>query len=155
MTVKLLDFEGNIYSDEGFTVDIPGNTSLVYYDTLQTALLGKLDPKNALLLVTLKGVGFSFVKTKNIMYFVPPKDLALTVPAIKKTITETKTGYNIHLTCDKLAKNVWLSTSLKGDFSDNYFDMLPGDEVDIQFTTPKKNAKINDLIVVRSLIDSY
>ncbi len=155
MTVKVLDFDGNLYSDEGFTVDIPENSSLVYYDTLQTALLGKLNPKACLLLVTLKGTGFSGLQVKNMLYFVSPKDLALQLPSIEKVVTATPTGYNIRISCSKLAKNVSLSTTLKGDFSDNYFDMLPGESVDVQFTTAKKNPKINELIVLRSLIDTY
>ncbi len=155
MTVKVLDFSGNLYSDEGFTVDIPGNTSLVYYDTLQSALLGNLNPKEVVILVTLKGVGLSWVKTKNLFYFVSPKDLALPVPIIEKTVTETKTGYNIHLSCDKLVKNLYLSTTVKGEFSDNYFDMLPGESVDILFNTPKKNPKMADLIMLKSLTDTY
>jgi beta-mannosidase len=155
MTVKLLDFAGNLYSDEGFTVDIPGNSSLVYYDTLQSALLGNLNPKELLLLVTLKGVGFSWIKTKNIYYFASPRDLALPVPVISKTVTQSKNGYTIHLTCDKLVKNLWLSTTVKGEFSDNYFDMLPGESVDVEFITTKKNAKLAELITIRSLVDTY
>ncbi len=155
MTVKVVDFNGTLYSDEGFTVDIPEYSSLVYYDTLQSALLGKLNPKELLLLVTLKSNGLQGMQTKNMLYFVAPKDLELPVPVIGKTITPTPTGYNIHLTCDKLVKNIYLSTSVKGDFSDNYFDMLPGESVDVTFTTPKKNAKMAEQIVVRSLVDSF
>ena len=155
MTVKVMDYTGNIYSDEGFTVDIPGNSSLVYYDTIQSALLGKLDPKAVVLLVTLKGASFSGLEAKNLLYFVAPKDLELPVPAIEKVITATPAGYNIRLTCDKLVKNLYLSTSVPGDFSDNYFDMLPGESVDIKFTTSKKSPKIADLIIVRSLADTY
>lgn len=155
MTVKVLDFEGNLYSDEGFTVDIPANTSLVYYDTLQSALLGTLNPQKLLLLVTLKGVGLTWMKTKNIFYFVPPKDLELPIAVIAKQVKETATGYKITLTCDKLVKNLYLSSTVKGDFSDNYFDMLPGESVEVQFITSKKNSKMADLIVVKSLVDTY
>ncbi|MCX6307054.1 MAG: glycoside hydrolase family 2 protein [Bacteroidetes bacterium] len=155
MTVKVLDFAGTLYSDEGFTVDIPENSSLVYYDTLQSALLGKLNPKEVMLLVTFKSLGIMGTQVKNTLYFVSPKDLELPVPTIEKKVTATPTGYNIHLSCDKLVKNLYLSTSVKGEFSDNYFDMLPGESIDVQFTTPKKNAKMAELIVVKSLTDSY
>lgn len=154
MTVKVLDFEGNLYSDEGFNVDIPGNSSLVYYDTLQSALLGKLSPKELLLLVTLKD-SLSGIQMQKIFYFVSPKDLELPVPLIEKKVTVAPGGYNIRLSCDKLVKGLYLSTPVKGDFSDNYFDMLPGDTVDITFTTAKKDPKMNDLIVVKSLTDTY
>ncbi len=155
MTVKVLDFSGNIHSDEVFTVDIPEHSSLVYYDTLQSALTGNLNPNGLLLLVTLKGSGFLAWQAKNILYFVPPKDLDLPVPSIDKKVTETPTGYNIRLTCDKLVKNVYLSTSARGEFSDNYFDMMPGEWVEVQFATSKKNPKMVDLIIVRSLINTY
>jgi len=155
MTVKIMDFDGNLYSDEGFTVDIPGNSSLVYYDTLQTALLGKLDVHKVMLLVTLKGAAMLNWQVQNSLYFVPPKDLALPVPAITKTVTSTSNGYNVHLSCDKLVKNLYLSTSVPGDFSANYFDMLPGESVDIPFVTNRKDPKMEEKIVVKSLIDSY
>jgi beta-mannosidase len=155
MTVKVIDFDGNLYSDEGFEVDIPANSSLVYYDTLQSALIGNLNPRKLMILVTLKGLFVSFVKTANILYLVPPKDLELEVPHIEKKIAETSTGYKITLTCDKLVKNLYLSSSLKGEFSNNYFDMFPGESVDVEFTTPKKNPKISDLFMIKSLIDTY
>ncbi len=155
MTVKVMDFEGNLFSDEGFTVDIPGHSSLVYYDTLQTALLGNLDPKGVLLLVTLKGAAMIPWQVKNSLYFVPPRDLSLPVPVITKSVTPNAQGYMIHLSCDKLVKNLYLSSSVAGDFSGNYFDMLPGEEVDIQFYTKKKDPAMESKILVKSLIDSY
>jgi beta-mannosidase len=155
MTVKVLDFEGNIHSDEGFSVEIPGDSSLVYYDTLQTALQGNLDPKAVFLLVTLKGSGFPKVEVKNTWYFVAPKDLSLPVPTIEKEVTARPNGYNIHISCDKLVKNLYLSSSQEGNFSNNYFDMLPGESVDIQFITSKKNLKPAEMFEIRSLTDSY
>ena len=157
MSVKLLDFSGNIHTDELFSVDIPGNTSLVYYDTLQTALIGNLNPGELALLVTLDGDSTlpDMVKEKNLLYFVSPKELQLPVPVISKKVKETPTGYAIVLSCDKLVKNLFLSTSVKGDFSDNYFDMLPGVPVEVQFNTPDKNPNMADLILVKSLIDTY
>jgi beta-mannosidase len=145
---------GNLYSDEGFRVDIPGNSSLVYYDTLQSGLLGKLDPKGLLLLVTLKG-DFPQIMAKNILFFVPPKDLDLPKTLISKKVAATKTGYTITLTSEKFARNVYLSTPVKGDFSDNYFDILPGETIEIGFTTKQKDPKMADLIKVKSLTDAY
>jgi len=55
MTIKLFDFAGNLHFNRDYSVDIPGNSSRVYFDTLQSAYLDKLNPNNLLLLVTLKG----------------------------------------------------------------------------------------------------
>jgi beta-mannosidase len=155
MTVKVLDFNGNVLSDEGFNVDIPENSSLVYYDTLQSVLLGNLNAREVVLQVTLQGAANSLLQKNKLFYFVSPKDLALQNAVIEKKITKTPAGYNIRLNCDKLVKNLQLSTTVKGDFSDNYFDLLPGKPVDIQFKTTVKNAKTAEKITVRSLIDTY
>jgi beta-mannosidase len=155
MTVKVMDFSGNLYSDEIFTVDIPRLSSLVYYDTLVSAVIGRQNPKDMLLLVALKGIGLFPWDAKNILYFVPPKDLNLPVPSIEKSVTATPEGYTVRLTCDKLVKNVFLSTTVKGEFSDNYFDMLPGESVEVKFTSTKRNPKMADLIIVKSLVDTY
>jgi beta-mannosidase len=154
MTVKLMDFEGNMYADEGFSIEIPGNTSLVYYDTLQANYLGKLKPEEVLCLVTFNG-GMYGGKHKRLLYFVPPKDLSLPVPVISKRVTPSKDGYTIETSSDKLARNVFITTTIKGDFSNNYFDLLPGESVEVQFKTSKKVARMEDQIVVKSLVDSY
>jgi beta-mannosidase len=157
LTVKLLDFAGNSHFEKIIPVDIPANTSLVYWDTLQAALTGNLNPGELVLLVTLEGDNTQSkpVKEKNLLYFVSPKDLLLPVPVISKKIKETPTGYSILLSSDKLAKNIFLSASVKGDFSDNYFDLLPGIPAEVQFSTPKKDLKPGDLFVIKSLADSY
>ena len=154
MTVKLVDFHGNMYSDEGFKIEIPGNTSLVYYDTLQSALLGKLNPNEVFLLVTYRGY-MSGVSAKNIFYFTPPKDLNLPVPEIKKSVKANGFGYTVTVSSDKLVKNLYLSTTLPGDFSENYFDLLPGESREIQFSTTRKDPNFADKITIKSLIDTY
>ncbi len=154
MTVKVIDFEGNIHSDEGYALEIDANSSFPYYDTLTSALLSGLDPKKVMLLVTLDG-GMNDFKLKKTMFFKAPKDLDLTVPVISKKLTSDENGYTLQLSSDKLAKNVWLTSSVPGEFSNNYFDILPGEVVDIKFNTKTKIALREDMIVVKSLVDSY
>ena len=155
MTVKLRDFAGNIHFTRDYRVEIRGNSSGVYFDTLQSSLLGNLNPNGLLLQVTLSGGDPGMSPSRNILYFVSPKDLDLPVPSVEKKVTEIPGGYSIRLSCNKLAKNLYLSTAVKGDFSDNYFDLLPGEPVDVKFTTTKKNPKMADVIIVKSLIDTY
>lgn len=155
MTVRVMDFSGNLITDEGFSVEIPGNSSLVYYDTLQTALLGKIDPKSVLMLVTLKGGMFDPFKARNILYFVPPKDLDLPEVTVGKTVTKTLNGYSINLSSDKLVKNLFISTTAKGEFSDNYFDLLPGVPTTIEFKTTAMLTDPGKKFTVRNLTDTY
>jgi beta-mannosidase len=155
MSVKLLDFSGNVYFDKIDTVVVPGNSSQVYFDRSETEMTGRINQNSLLLLVELKDAGIKGWHVKNILYFVPPGNLELPEPSITRQATMNSTGYMIRLSSDKLVKNLYLSSSVKGDFSDNYFDLLPNESIDIQFTTPEKNVKTDDLIIIKSLIDTY
>ena len=81
---------------------------------------------------------------------------------IQKEIINTEEGYQITLKTDKLAKNVFLSIDEDGHFSDNYFDLLAGDSIKVQFCSPKDGAlesfqieNFKDRIKVKSLVDTY
>jgi beta-mannosidase len=137
-----------------FSVEIPGNTSLICFDTAQNQLLANVNPAEVMLVVTFKN-SLAGSEVRNILYFVPPKDLNLPVPLISKTVKASAKGYTIRLSSDKLVKNLFLSSSVPGDFSDNYFDLIPGETVDVELVTRKKDAKISEKIVAKSLVDSY
>ena len=157
MSVKLLDFSGRTYTNRTCLVEIPANGSKICFDTLVSALVGKLNPAELVFAVTMEGedIHGENVKADNLLYFVSPKDLLLPVPSISRKIRETPTGYTVLLSSDKLVKNLFLSANLKGSFSDNYFDLLPGVPVEIQFTTTKKSLEIDKLITLKSLVDTY
>ena len=157
MSVKLLDFSGRTYTNRTCLVEIPANGSKICFDTLVSALVGKLNPAELVFAVTMEGENIhgENVKAENLLYFVSPKDLLLPVPSISRKIRETPTGYTVLLSSDKLVKNLFLSANLKGSFSDNYFDLLPGVPVEIQFSTTKKSLEIDKLITLKSLVDTY
>ena len=154
VSVNLTDFNGVVKMDKHFTVEVPGNSSLICFDTVQSNLLDKVNPAEVLLRVTYTN-SQTGSETKHILYFVPPKDLNLPVPLISKTIKPSPKGYTIRLSSDKLVKNLFLSSSVAGDFSDNYFDLIPGETVEVEFMTRKKDANISEKIMVKSLVDSY
>ncbi|MEI7663447.1 MAG: glycoside hydrolase family 2 protein, partial [Bacteroidota bacterium] len=156
LTLKLIDFSGNSRFTRSFPVDVPVNTAKVVFDTLQAALLGSMNPAELVLAVTLTGETThpESLQEQNLLYFASPKELALPVPVISKQVREMANGYIIRLSSDKLAKNILLSTQVKGDFSDNYFDLLPGVPVEVRFTTTKKRPDMRDQIMLKSLVDS-
>ena len=65
---------------------------------------------------------------ENNIYFKSPKMLNLPNVDISFEIFESKDNYEIILKSQNLAKNVFISSILTGNFSDNYFDLLPGDK---------------------------
>ncbi|WP_440119023.1 glycoside hydrolase family 2 protein [Paenibacillus sp. QZ-Y1] len=64
----------------------------------------------------------------------------------------------VHLTKDVLARQVWISSEAEGIFSDNFFDLIPGIPVKVQFNSREglqsADAVSNTrLIQVRSMAD--
>jgi beta-mannosidase len=67
-----------------------------------------------------------------------------------------KEGFAVRLKTDRLAKNLFLSAEgMDGFFSDNYFDLLPGEEMRIVFRTRDRAADIGSKLKWTSLADSY
>ena len=90
------------------------------------------------------------------MYFTPLKELNLPRAEIKSVIQKTKNGYKISLSSDKLVKNILLtSPGIDGFFSDNYFDILPGQTVEVTFETKELIGDFKDMLNLVSLVDSY
>ena len=81
----------------------------------------------------------------SLFYFVKPKDLQLTNPNIQITKLDEQT-YEIF--SDVLAKNVYLSAAEEVFFSDNYFDILPGQKVLIKLAKPVKAIRVTSLFEV-------
>jgi beta-mannosidase len=94
--------------------------------------------------------------SRNLFFFRPFKDLNIPTPQVKYSILNTDSGFDIELKTDKLAKNVYLQIEdEEGFFSDNYFDMLPGEKLIINLKTDISEEKLNEVLTIRTLDDAF
>ena len=149
ITLKLMDLSGKVFWNRILPVTIQPNSSMSYLDTL--FILEK--PEKAVLSAVLESENQAL--SENLLYFTSPKELMLEKPNISTKVSEATEGYTIELSSDKLAKGVWLSTSTEGEFSDNYFDIIPGETIRVTFTTSLKNIDLASLLKIRTLEDTY
>ena len=138
--VVLRDFNGKKLWSAKNTGVIPKSSNLVHFE------ISKDDLERFDLKKTVLSVSFNAEKksANSLFYFVKPKDLQLTKPNIQMTKLNELT-YEIF--SDVLVKNVYLSAEEEPFFSDNYFDILPGQKVKIKLSKPVK------AIAVKSLFD--
>jgi beta-mannosidase len=142
LKLEVMDFAGRILWHKELPVAIPANSSKSYYQMSLSKLLKEIPVDRALLKTVL--VQNEKVLSNNILYFEPVKNLNLPAPKINKTITPITAGYRILLSTDQLAKNVYVEIDeADGFFSDNFFDLLPGEIVAIEFQC---EADISDLV---------
>lgn len=152
LTCRIISFNGEVLWENTNNVIVPENSSTLAYSFNHT-LLG-FDEREALLQVTLKYD--DDVMDEAIWYYVAPKELILPEGADISLKTEKLDNgkYNILLSCDVLAKNVFVEAeNTDGFFSDNYFDMLPGREYKINYST--ENEAIIPTFKIKELSNSF
>jgi len=111
-------------------------------------ILGNADPAAVVLVSELKNG--DEILDSDLHYFVKPRDLKLTDPVIKTEIIEKGDIIEVSLTSQNLAKNVFLyADGLEGQFSDNYFDLLPGKTISVTF--PKTETIIKQVNLFKIL----
>ena len=96
--------------------------------------------------------------SSNELFFEPFKDLRMPSAQITPAVTRTRTGFNIKLATDKFARAVYLSVENEGGtFSDNYFDLLPGQGVEVEFRarSPITLSDFRHRLKIRSLADAF
>ncbi|MBP8066278.1 MAG: glycoside hydrolase family 2 protein, partial [Flavobacterium sp.] len=138
LVLQLLDFNGKVLWEQMTGVQSAANSSAVFYSIAKKEFEA-FDAKQMVLAVTLLSDDAEVKRALH--YFVKPKDMALTVPRIIVSQIDENT---IEVTTDVLAKNVFLQAG-KVKFSDNYFDLLPGEKKEIRFEGAIKGVQVKSL----------
>jgi beta-mannosidase len=153
MEMKILDFSGKQLWSKTMPVNMAANTSTEFFKTTTKELVNNLDTTQIVFSVRL--LQDNKLIASNLYYLSSSKDLKLPRAAITKTVTASDQGFSITLSSDKLVKDLYLDTDDKGWFSDNYFDLLPGEKITVTFKTKEKTENFGDKLKLYSLTDSY
>jgi len=153
MEMKILDFSGRQLWSKTVPVNMTANTSTEFYKTSTKELVNKMDTTQ--IVFSVKLMDGSKLIASNLSYFSSPKDLKLPKPTISKVVAVSDQGYSITLSSDKLVKDLYMNTEENGQFSDNYFDLLPGEKVTVTFKTKEKVENFGDKLKLFSLTDSF
>jgi beta-mannosidase len=156
LKLTLMDLNGNALRQTNKDVTIAALGSAVYHSENRNALIGSRDPRQTFLNCELL-LNDSVVSTGR-YFFAPAKDLALGKPNITTTVTQSAKGLFVSLTTDKFARAVYLSIDkIDGSFSDNYFDLVPGQTVQVELKTrqPVKKSEVEEKLKIRSLVDAF
>ena len=154
LKLDLIDFSGNIIWQQSLAIKIPANNSQVFFDADVDNILKGAPRHKTVFRAQLKEN--DHVVSGNLLYFLPVKELSLPHPVIRKQIISTDKGYRILLTTDKLAKNVYLSIEeIEGFFTDNYFDLLPGETVEVNFLSGQRIENFKEKLKLKTIRDTY
>lgn len=150
LSVSLLDLAGKVMKHHQSKVDGPENTSQCVQTINLSELLGDMPRDTVVLKVKLSNREQVIDVKKH--YFVSTKQLSLEPADI--TIIRDETNHCFNISTTAFAKSIELKSEEAGYFSMNYFDLLPGETVNVQFF--KRNQLTPELpeVTIRSLIDT-
>jgi len=135
LRVRALSFDGkNLFDHTTPQQRIRPDSSLQIWQGALRTLLGKHKKEDAVVEITLR-TAEGQLAYRRLFYFDKPKKLDLPNPRISMQADSVNDGYQITLQTDKLAKNVCLQSAVAGFFTDNYFDLLPGEKKTVLFKT--------------------
>ena len=154
LEIAVLDFSGEEISRKVLPVTVEANTSGVYVTLTRQELTGGKD--DAQLLVVARLTSGGGMVAENLSYFRLPRDLKLSPPNIATRVTKSTGGCSLQLVSQSLARSVMLACGDDaGFFSDNYFDLLPGQTKTVEYRTALDEKSVQQQLKVISLIDSW
>lgn len=153
--VSLIDFTGKVYDNSQTEVIAKANSTEKVYSIPIVNFATEVQRKNSVVYVVLKDETNQTI-AENKYYFYWPKDLNLPITHIEQNITYNDGECIITLTCDNLAKNVFVEIPIHGaKFSDNFFDLLPGEKKVITISSPELKSSFNNPISITHLRETY
>jgi len=152
--MRLLDFSGNVLLEQSKEVQIPAQSSAIYFTVDKTTWTAKGDPRRSFLVFDL-AVDKKNV-SRNLVFFDVTHNLELPAPDIETAVSESGGEYTVTLKSPKLARNVYLSFgNLDVEVSDNYFDILPGEPATVRIKTSATLEVLKSELKSTSLTDAF
>lgn len=153
LEIITMDFNGKEIYHKNVPVIIEPNSSRVYLSINRKELNAGSKEEN--LVVLLKLMSGEINISTNELFFKEPKDLLLGKPDIKINSEKIPGGYQLELSTNTFAKNVYLNTNEIGFFNNNFFDLFPGSTKKINFLCEGEIENLTDKIKIISLRDSF
>ena len=155
LNLKVLSFSGEVLYELNKNYLLQQNSTMKA-ESLSIDWLNKnFDPNSSLLVASLFSEEIE-ISNKN-YYLSEFKDIKLTKPLIEYEIDELINTFEVSLKSKNLVKNVFVDIASSQNFSDNYFDMIPGKEYKISINK-EESLTLDDIkrkINFLSLFDTY
>ena len=143
LQLKLMDFDGKVLNKKVVKGEVPANSSAIFHRETYADLA--VNPANTLLLMTLKNQQGE-VLSEEIFYFSYPKDQELPMSKVTCKTKQSDGQCEVILSAKQLARDIFIEIPYQGArFSDNFFDLLPGQTKKIVITSDeiKKGEPMN------------
>jgi beta-mannosidase len=156
LRVRLMDFDGKVLLEESHAVEIAPLASKVYLEwpLKKLADAGAADTSRVFVVAELTSGGAQL--SRNLVYLAPVKGVHLKPAHLRIETSGAQGSYKIRIASPVLARSVYLSFgNLDVEVSDNYFDLLPGESVEITAASAASLDALKAQLKVISLTDAF
>jgi len=153
--IRLIDFDGKVLKNIRETVSAKANTSALVKSLPLADFASDEQQKNSVVNVRLTDKNGKQIAEENYFFFWPNK-LNLPQTDVKTSVKYADGQYTLTLSSAKLAKDVFVEIPVLGArFTDNFFDLLPGEKKTIVISSPELKAADRTAITVKHLRQTY
>jgi beta-mannosidase len=151
---RLLDFSGKVLLENTRDVQVPSQSSAVYFTLDMKEILATGDSQKTFLAFDLEVAGQQI--SRNLIFFDTMHNIDLPASHVEASLKTAGDGYAVTLQSAALARSVYVSFGdLEVQTSDNYFDLLPGEAVTIKMKASASFDQLKQSMQVMSLIDAF
>lgn len=155
LTVQVVDFTKGVVKQLTEKVSAEANSSRIVktYNVLE--LIPETDKANTMIRAWLSNGKGEIISTKDYFFYWPNK-LDLPQTDVKTSVKYADGKYTVVVTSAQLAKDVFVEIPIMGaQFSDNFFNLLPGEKKIIEITSPQLKAAERTEITVKHIRQTY
>ncbi|MFT3739658.1 MAG: glycoside hydrolase family 2 protein [Breznakibacter sp.] len=152
LDIEIIKLDGTKVNNLRKTVKVPANTSTNIFSTAIRTLLDNVPRHEVILLATFTdNAGIPYT---NRYFLTPQKEIEFPAVRIDRNIKAVDGGYEVTLRSDKFARAVAMSINGTDNFfEDNYFDILPGQEIRVKVRTILPQQEFEKQLKVTSFVD--
>lgn len=155
LTMQLVDFNGKRLDKRKVSVHAPANASEKVFGRALDEWADENQRKECFLLLTLNDKSGHEI-ARRVHFFVPTKELKLPETTVKYTVKLQDGRCEVTLDSRRLAKDVFVQIPIQGArFSDNFFDLLPGETKKITITSPELRKGDKPEIIIKHIRETY
>jgi beta-mannosidase len=145
-----------VLGEKSQAIEIPALSSQTYvaWPTAEITGLKGFDAKTSFVVAEVSAANRTL--SRNLFYFSLPKDMRLPDAKVTSELTGQAGSYKLRVSSKLLARNVFISAgALEASYSDNFFDVPPGDTLEIEIHSAAPADQLRAALKVVSLTDSF
>ncbi len=162
LRVRIMTLEGATVSDNTQSIQIPELSSKIYVQRPLSEFVNANGTDAAKIFAVTDLIVDGKTVSSNLLYFVPKKEIHLPAAQVETELNDAGTAawgshvYKLRLISKVLARSVYVTFGDNDvDISDNYFDLIPNQPVEITVLSKTGMDQLKTAMKVISLVDAF